>query len=92
MVTTKANMFEYEGYNFKGWNTRDDGTGKAIAPGDKFNMPEEDVDLYAQWEKKQAPKTGDTTETNTAAVFALVAGLAMMAAVVIYLKRRAYAE
>lgn len=92
MVTTKTNMFEYEGYNFKGWNTLADGTGKSIAPGDKFNMPDEDVELYAMWEKKQAPKTGDTTENNMAAVVALFAGLAIMASVAIYMKKRTTAE
>ena len=37
-------------YDFKGWNTKADGTGKAYAPGESY-VPDEDVTLYAQWEK-----------------------------------------
>ena len=42
---TKAN------HTFTGWNTKADGTGTSYDPNDKFNMPAENVILYAQWEK-----------------------------------------
>lgn len=39
------------GYSFTGWNTTEDGTGTVYNPGDSLTGPEEDLTLYAQWEK-----------------------------------------
>jgi uncharacterized repeat protein (TIGR02543 family) len=36
-------------YRFIGWNTRDDGSGTTYVEGASFNMPAENVILYAQW-------------------------------------------
>lgn len=45
-------MFMVEGYTFKGWNTKADGSGTAYEPGDYFHSDlGEDLTLYAQWEK-----------------------------------------
>jgi len=46
------------GYTFNNWNTAADGNGTPYAPGDKFNMPDNNVTLYAQW-------TASTTYTVT---------------------------
>ena len=45
------NYYSYsnEGYYFKGWNTKADGTGTAYKTTDVFIMPANDVTLYAQW-------------------------------------------
>ncbi len=40
-----------EGYEFLGWNTKPDGSGKAYAPGKNFQITE-NTTLYAQWEPK----------------------------------------
>jgi uncharacterized repeat protein (TIGR02543 family) len=37
------------GFTFAGWNTTADGTGTGYYGGDTFDMPAEDVTLYAQW-------------------------------------------
>jgi len=44
-----ANEFIREGYEFTGWNTKEDGTGTAYKSGDEITMAG-DVTLYAQWE------------------------------------------
>ncbi|MBN1186970.1 MAG: InlB B-repeat-containing protein [Bacteroidales bacterium] len=41
------------GYSFVGWNTKEDGSGKAYKTGDKFTMGAVGIDLYAQWTKAQ---------------------------------------
>ena len=41
------------GYSFVGWNTKEDGSGKAYKTGDRFVMGTVDIDLYAQWTKAQ---------------------------------------
>lgn len=46
-----------EGYQFLGWNTKMDGSGESYDPGLKFNMPEENIELYAQWQKLPEPET-----------------------------------
>ncbi len=38
-------------HTFTGWNTAANGTGTPYVPNDKFNMPAENVTLYAQWKK-----------------------------------------
>lgn len=43
------NEFTRDGYIFKGWNTKADGTGTSYAEGDTFDITE-DVVLYAIWE------------------------------------------
>ncbi|MCX7023098.1 MAG: InlB B-repeat-containing protein [Spirochaetes bacterium] len=47
------------GYRFGGWNTARDGSGKDIAAGAKYRMPDADVTLYAKWifDRTQLPKT-----------------------------------
>lgn len=39
------------GFTFDGWNTEADGGGTAYAPDDEFEMPPENLVLYAQWEE-----------------------------------------
>lgn len=41
------------GYSFVGWNTKDDGSGKAYNTGDKVVMGNVNIDLYSQWTKAQ---------------------------------------
>ena len=61
-ITLPENTYTREGYNFTGWNTAADGTGKAYADGAEFTASldkSEDVILYAQW---ALPVIGDLTE------------------------------
>ena len=37
------------GYTFKGWNTKQDGTGTEYLEGDKLTIGNENITLYAQW-------------------------------------------
>lgn len=39
------------GYEFIGWNTKIDGSGENYDSSLKFNMPAENIELYAQWKK-----------------------------------------
>ena len=48
-IHINGNPFTKEGYEFLGWNTKADGTGKDYAPGALYTMPEKDVHLYARW-------------------------------------------
>lgn len=52
-ITINGNDFLYEGYTFTGWNTKKDGSGESLNPGMLYNMPNQDVVLYAQWKKGQ---------------------------------------
>lgn len=48
-VTVLANTFIKTGYTFTSWNTEADGNGISYVAEDTFNMPANDVTLYAQW-------------------------------------------
>ena len=51
-VTVKNNMFTRTGYEFDGWNTKEDGTGMDYTPGQTFNINSANVTLYARWTPK----------------------------------------
>ncbi|MBV9492601.1 MAG: IPTL-CTERM sorting domain-containing protein [Acidobacteria bacterium] len=46
------------GYSFAGWNTAADGSGTSYAAGTTFNMPANNVTLYAQWAITPVPTLG----------------------------------
>ena len=50
-VTLAKNAFVRVGYDFTGWNTKADGSGKAISNGFKLTAVHANVTLYAQWTK-----------------------------------------
>ena len=50
-ITVDENKFEADAYEFISWNTEPDGTGTTYVPNDVFSMPDEDIVLYAQWNK-----------------------------------------
>lgn len=75
-ITLPENNYTLTGWEFKGWNTEPDGSGKFYA--DQANVPEKDfgygmkehITLYAQWEPKTytvtfEPGEGATGETMT---------------------------
>ncbi|PTW90893.1 putative repeat protein (TIGR02543 family) [Microbacteriaceae bacterium MWH-Ta3] len=43
-----ANLFEYRGYDFAGWNTRADGSGTTYLDGATYDFTA-DITLFAQW-------------------------------------------
>ena len=48
--TIKENAFQKTGYEFVGWNTKADGSGKDYSPGNTFKWTaQSDLTLYAQW-------------------------------------------
>jgi uncharacterized repeat protein (TIGR02543 family) len=53
----------YDGYEFVGWNTKEDGSGEKYTAGSEYTE-DANVTLYAQWKKKgnatSNPNTGDT--------------------------------
>ncbi len=49
-TTIKENEFIKIGYEYIGWNTKEDGTGTEYEPGTKIS-PTTDISLYAQWKK-----------------------------------------
>ncbi len=67
MVTILGgNKVKREGYEFIGWNTKMDGNGQSYDAGLKFNMPEENIELYAQWKKLPEPESApEETETSS---------------------------
>ena len=53
-LTLTANKYTKEGYTFKEWNTKADGTGTPYADGKVLqNMPKGSLTLYAQWERNK---------------------------------------
>ena len=54
-------MFKREGYRFKGWNTERDGSGTSYSPDEIYGAidGEDDLTLYAQWEKIETPPEDD---------------------------------
>lgn len=50
-----------EGYTFKEWNTKADGTGNIFEPGQIYNV-DENLELYAQW--KETEKYNVTYNSN----------------------------
>lgn len=55
-----ANVFTKDGYTFKNWNTKADGTGTNYMDKQSINIVE-DLTLYAQW--KSNDSTGEEEET-----------------------------
>ncbi len=51
LVTIDVNKFENTGYVFVGWNTKEDGSGNFIDESSTYRMGDEDLVLYAMWEK-----------------------------------------
>jgi uncharacterized repeat protein (TIGR02543 family) len=51
LTLLKANAFARSGYNFKGWNTTSNGSGKSYANGAAYSFAAS-ATLYAQWTKK----------------------------------------
>ena len=48
----QTNLFTKEGYIFKGWNTKADGTGNIYVANQIINILTKNIVLYAQWERK----------------------------------------
>jgi uncharacterized repeat protein (TIGR02543 family) len=75
-VKLPSEPYTRDGYYFAGWNTEADGSGDSYADGDEVKnltlMDNDDVTLYAQWQKKylqimtdelleqELPEVGDT--------------------------------
>lgn len=53
IVTVSQIVPSREGYIFKGWNTAADGTGTEYIPGGSLGPVNEDIKLYAMWQKQQ---------------------------------------
>jgi len=62
-VTVMENAFIRENYDFTGWNTASDGSGKSYSAGDNFII-EDDIILYAQWKKNTVTPSNPTEPTN----------------------------
>lgn len=64
-VQINGNPFTREGYDFLGWNTAADGSGEEFAPGASYQMPAQDVHLYARWGKEGSVLKKDYTYALT---------------------------
>ncbi len=63
-ITVKSGKnLERKGYNFVGWNTKADGSGKDYKPGAEIKA-KEDITLYAVWKKVSAPCDHDLNRNN----------------------------
>lgn len=48
-IAAKPDNLAKTGFTFKGWNTREDGTGDTLMPGDSLKIDTADITLYALW-------------------------------------------
>ncbi|WP_270479676.1 InlB B-repeat-containing protein [Bifidobacterium adolescentis] len=62
-VAVRDNGFRRDGYTFTGWNTKADGTGETVKPGDKRVLNGESR-LYAQWTADPASITYHANATD----------------------------
>lgn len=69
LLTAQKAGFARTGYQFTGWNTKPDGTGKAYAAGQTVSNltenPRTIVPLYAQWKAKKANPMTVTPKSKT---------------------------
>jgi len=52
-VAKKPSALRKTGFTFVGWNTRADGTGDTLMPGDSIRIGLSDTTLYALWERNR---------------------------------------
>lgn len=50
-TTVAENAYSRPGHTFAGWNTRADGTGRTVKPGDGITYTNPGTVLYAQWQQ-----------------------------------------
>lgn len=65
-VKVAACGFTRDGYEFMGWNTKKDGSGKSCAAGSSYTLTKGDDVLYAQWKKKQTVVPTPPAESDDA--------------------------
>lgn len=65
-VKVAACGFARDGYEFMGWNTKKDGSGKSYAAGSSYTLTKGDDVLYAQWKKKQTVVPTPPAESDDA--------------------------
>ena len=53
-VSVSDSGFAVTGWTFAGWNTKADGSGDAIMPGDQFTLKAEPTTVFAQWKANPA--------------------------------------
>ena len=63
-VTVEENGFTHDGYEFTGWNTEADGSGKDYDPGDKYTLTDGEDKLFAQWKQVIFPGTPITVQVE----------------------------
>lgn len=54
--------WDRDNYRFLGWNTEEDGSGRDYDPEDTFDMPDEDVHLYARWRRTASDPSDSGTD------------------------------
>ncbi len=54
-----------EGFNFIGWNTKPDGSGKTYLPGDKYTE-NATLNLFAQWRESRIKRLAGSSRNGTA--------------------------
>lgn len=67
-VKVANNSFVRDGYEFTGWNTKKDGSGKSYAAGSTYTLTDGDDVLYAQWKKiEETPVVPDDSDSSDSA-------------------------
>ena len=51
VVLGNENGLSRDGYSFSGWSTASDGTGDVLLPGGEVEIEDEDIELFALWER-----------------------------------------
>jgi len=68
VVADKPSGLKKAGFTFIGWNTKADGTGDTLLPGDSLEMGPSDITLYALWEinKYEVKYNGNGNDSGSA--------------------------
>jgi uncharacterized repeat protein (TIGR02543 family) len=68
VITVASNTYSKTDYRFNKWTTAQNGSGTSYNPANTFNMPAQNVTLYAQWTRVYTVTVGTLTNGGTSTI------------------------
>lgn len=68
VITAASNTYTKTDYRFNKWTTAQNGSGTSYNPSNTFNMPAQNVTLYAQWTRVYTVTIGTLTNGGTSSI------------------------